>query len=63
MKKEEGRMKDAPVGLECGDMSPLFNDATCRVEPKRGHVRALQNRPLLEAPFPSAVHAAADKFR
>ncbi len=28
--------------LECGDMSPLSDDATCRVEPKRGHVHALQ---------------------
>ncbi len=28
--------------LECGDVSPLFNDATCRVGPKRGRVRALQ---------------------
>src|ERR1035441_4320798 len=32
-----------PTGsvLECGGMTPLFHDATCRVEPKRGHVRAL----------------------
>ena len=29
--------------LECGDTSPLSHDATCRIEPKRGHVRALQN--------------------
>ena len=27
--------------LECGDMSPLSADATCRVVSKRGHVRAL----------------------
>jgi hypothetical protein len=27
--------------LECGDMSPLSRDATCRLVPKRGHVRAL----------------------
>src|ERR1019366_7007829 len=32
-----------PTGsvVECGGMTPLFHDATCRVEPKRGHVRAL----------------------
>ncbi len=29
--------------LECGDRSPHCHDATCRVGPKRGHVRALQN--------------------
>jgi hypothetical protein len=28
--------------LDCGDMSPLSPDATCRVVSKRGHVRALQ---------------------
>ena len=28
--------------VECGGMTPLFPDATCRVESKRGHVRALQ---------------------
>jgi large subunit ribosomal protein L17 len=28
--------------LECGDVSPLFHDAICRVGPKRGHVRAVQ---------------------
>ncbi len=28
--------------LECGDTSPLSLDATCRVEEKRGHVRAVQ---------------------
>jgi purine-nucleoside phosphorylase len=27
--------------MECGDVSPLSHDATCRVGPKRGHVRAL----------------------
>jgi len=32
------------LSLECGDTSPLSLDATCRVEPKRGHVRALQSR-------------------
>ena len=29
--------------VECGGTTPLSPDATCRVEPKRGHVRALQN--------------------
>ncbi len=29
--------------LDCGDVSPLSFDATCRVVSKRGHVRALQN--------------------
>src|ERR1039457_7072072 len=33
---------NAGAGLECGDVSPLFFDATCHVVPKRGHVRALQ---------------------
>jgi len=28
--------------LECGDMLPLFDTATCRGVPKRGHVHALQ---------------------
>ena len=28
--------------LDCGDTAPLSRDATCRVEPKRGDVRALQ---------------------
>jgi len=28
--------------MECGGMTPLSFDATCRVEPKRGRVRALQ---------------------
>jgi hypothetical protein len=29
--------------LDCGGTTPLFPDTTCRVIPKRGHVRALQN--------------------
>jgi len=28
--------------LDCGDMSPVWSGATCRADPKRGHVRALQ---------------------
>ena len=35
------------LNLECGDKSPLSHDATCRVVPKRGHVRALQIKALL----------------
>jgi len=30
------------AGMECGDTSPLSDDETCLVVPKRGHVRALQ---------------------
>jgi len=30
------------LDLECGDVSPLSNRATCRPVPKRGLVRALQ---------------------
>jgi len=30
--------------MDCGGTTPLSFDATCRVEPKRGHVRALQIR-------------------
>jgi hypothetical protein len=30
--------------LECGDMSPLSDAATCRGEEKRGRVRALQRK-------------------
>jgi hypothetical protein len=29
--------------LECGGMTSHSPDATCRVIPKRGHARALQN--------------------
>lgn len=32
--------------MERGDMSPLYHDATCRVIPKHGHVRALQIKTL-----------------
>ncbi len=37
----EGRA-EAGVILECGDASPLFHDATCRVGPRHGHVRAVR---------------------
>src|ERR1019366_721932 len=30
------------IHLECGGTSPLSDEATCRLVPKRGHVRALQ---------------------
>jgi hypothetical protein len=32
------------IGVECDGMTSLSLDATCRVEPKRGRVRALQSR-------------------
>jgi hypothetical protein len=31
------------IGVECDGMTSLSPDATCRVEPKRGRVRALQS--------------------
>ena len=34
---------------ECGDMSPHSDEAICRVVPRRGHVRALQNADALLA--------------
>src|ERR1700690_851835 len=39
-RKDQAELRDR--NLECGDVSPLSHDATCRVVPKRGHVRALQ---------------------
>ena len=40
------------LNLECGDASPLFRDATCRVGLKRGHVRAVQRlRGILRGNF------------
>jgi hypothetical protein len=33
--------------LECGDMSPLSLDATCRVVPKRSHACALHSALIL----------------
>src|SRR5208282_2340388 len=41
----EARITDAKraSALECGGTTPLSPDATRRVIPKRGHVRALQN--------------------
>jgi hypothetical protein len=42
--------------LECGDKSPLFNDATRRVEPKRRHAGALQNH-YFSAPLHLCVFA------
>jgi ABC-type phosphate transport system substrate-binding protein len=41
--------------LECGDTSPLSNDATCRVVPKRGLVRALQIKTALKIVLVCAV--------
>ena len=32
------------IGMECDGITSLSLDATCRVGPKRGHVRALQSR-------------------
>lgn len=44
--------------MECGDRSPLFNDATCRVKPKRRHAGALQNPlPLRGRANKSAAYA------
>jgi len=37
-----------PLFLECGDMSPLFPDATCRVDPWRSRACALQRRGALQ---------------
>jgi len=31
------------IGVECDGMTSLSLDATCRAEPKRGRVRALQS--------------------
>ena len=42
---DAGRWRARGV-LECGDTSSLSPDATCRVGPKRGHVRALQRLAL-----------------
>ncbi len=41
--------------LECGDTSPLSPDATCRVVPKRGPVRAVQSGALPEITFIATV--------
>jgi hypothetical protein len=50
--------------LECGDTSPLSPDATCRVVPKRGPVRALQSGALPEITFIATVSdKPADKPR
>jgi hypothetical protein len=40
---------------ECGDTSPLSHDATCRVVPKRGLVRALQIKTALKIGLVCAV--------
>ena len=44
------------IGVECDGMTSLSPDATCRVEPKRGRVRALQNPPSMY------VNVFADSF-
>ena len=43
------------LDLECGGTSPLSHDATCRVVPKRGLVRALQMMQLLKIGVACAV--------
>jgi hypothetical protein len=43
------------LNLECGDTSPLSHDATCRVVPKRGLVRALQIKTALKIGLVCAV--------
>jgi hypothetical protein len=40
--KKQNNLNAATDDLECGDMSPLSDWATCRPVPKRGRVRALQ---------------------
>jgi len=43
-------MNRAIGSLECGDKSPLLDEATCRLVQKRGHARALQRRSQTGAP-------------
>ena len=47
------------LNLECGDTSPLSDWETCLPAPKRGHVRALQIKPL---PGHRAVVGVRDGF-
>ncbi|MCX6895593.1 MAG: pseudouridine synthase [Verrucomicrobia bacterium] len=52
---------DFEKDLDCGDMSPLSDGATCRPVSKRGHVRALQTTAALRAAV--IEPAQTDAFR